>query len=754
MGYARMRRDPACRVGRRTEVSEGATPRPGRPAFIVAIGLSAFLLFTLELLTGRMVLPVFGGSPAVWTTALCFFAGMVFLGYGYAHLVATRLSQRAGGIVHLVLAGVTLLVTTFVPANLAALRFPGMPAALNVVLVLAAIAGAPVFLLSTTTPLLSSWFSKRGGDPWWLYAVSNGASLAGLLAYPLLIEPTVPLSGQRVLVLVGLVVLAGVLVVVVAGGRREGAVAQAVAETPDGREPRPARRRQLLWLFAACIPAGLLSATTTHLATDHTSTPLLWIGPLAIYLASFVVAFSASGRRALPVFDRLVPAAATLMWVPYIARVGWNVLVLVPLLLCSFGVLAVAIHGRLALDRPGAEHLTRFYLLVSAGGLVATALVALVAPVVFNDVYEYPALLLAGLVALALLPAHAVRGGVARVPGAALRDAGRRLAPYVAVALVLVAVSAAQSGPSVALFVAVVVFVGAQVILAGRSAWSLAAGTLIAILLLTVLYAPSRLTRVRTFFGVTEVRSVLNGTAHSEIHGTTLHGLQFLDARRRQPTSYFVESGPLGDVFRDLRRRTPTGASIGVVGLGVGTVAAYERPSDAMTYFEIDQAIVDLARDTRYFTYLRDAPNPPGIILGDGRLSLAATPARSFDLLVLDAFSSDAVPAHMLTREAMRTYLRDMRPHGLIVFQLTNRHFDLGPAVASTAKSIGLAARTREFTPGQEDTKRLAAQSSRWVVVGAPQDVARLDAAGWSDPPAGPALTDDFSDVMWLLRSR
>lgn len=738
-------------------MTDGRTQQPGRPAFVVAIGLSAFLLFSLELLAGRMVLPVFGGSPAVWTTALCFFAGMVFLGYGYAHLVATRLSQRAGGIVHLVLAGVTLIATVLGPMDLGALRFANMPAAVNVLLVLAAIAGAPVFLLSTTTPLLSSWFSKRGGDPWWLYAVSNGASLAGLLAYPLVIEPTVPLSGQRVLVIGALVVLAGALAVVVAGGRREcsvdGAEEDAVAEAPEAAEPRPARRRQVLWLLAASVPAGLLSATTTHLATDHTSTPLLWIGPLAIYLASFVVAFSARGRRALPVFDRLVPAAATLMWVLYIARVGWNVLVLVPLLLCSFGVLAVAIHGRLALDRPGAAHLTRFYLLVSAGGLVATAFVALVAPVVFNDVYEYPVLLLAGLVTLALLPA-AGAGDAARVPGASLHDAGRRLAPYAAVAVALVAVSAAQSGWRVALFVAVVLFVGAQVIIVGRSAWSLVAGTLVAIVVLTVLYAPSRLTRVRTFFGVTEVRSSLAGTAHSEIHGTTLHGLQFLDARRHEPTSYFVESGPLGDVFRDLRGRTPAGASIGVVGLGVGTVAAYGWPSDAMTYFEIDQAIVDLARDTRYFTYLRDAPNPPGIVLGDGRLSLAATPARSFDLLVLDAFSSDAVPAHMLTREAMRAYVRDMRPHGLIVFQLTNRHFDLGPAVASTAKSIGLAARTREYTPGANETKRLAAQSSRWVVVGRPEDVARLDGAGWTDPPAGPVLTDDFSDVMWLLRSR
>lgn len=734
-------------------MSPGPTPRLDRAAFIAAIGLSAFLLFTLELLTGRLVLPTFGGSPAVWTTSLCFFAAIVFLGYAYAHVVATRLSHRHGGMVHMALVGATLIATVLVPRSLAALRFPALPAAINVLLVLVAISGAPAFLLSTTTPLLSSWFSKRGGDPWWLYAVSNGASLVGLIAYPLIIEPTIPLSGQRLLVFALLVLLAVALALVVAGARRFPVAARKpVPDVAEPASPRPSRRRQALWLFAASVPAGLLAATTTHLATDHTSTPLLWIGPLGIYLASFVVAFSARGRRALPIFDRLIPAAATLMWVPYVARgVSWPVTVLVPLLLCSFGVLAVAIHGRLALDRPGEEHLTRFYLLVSAGGLVATAFVALVAPVVFNDVYEYPILLVAGLVALALLPGPGRRGVTSR-PGAALREAGKRLAPYLAVGVALVAVSVAVSSWASGIFVAVVVFVGAQVIIIGRSAKSLAVGTMLAILLLTSLYAPSRLTIVRTFFGVTEVREDLRGAAHTEIHGTTLHGLQFQDPRRDEPTSYFVATGPLGDVMRDMRTRLPAGAAIGVVGLGVGTIAAYERPSDSMTYFEIDQAIVDLARDPRYFTYLRDAPNPPRIVMGDGRLSLAAARADSFDVLVLDAFSSDAVPAHMLTREAMRTYVRDLRPSGVIVFQLTNRHFDLVPAVASTARSIGLGARVRDFTPGAADRGRLAAQPSRWVVVGRPGDVARFDAAGWSEPPAGPVLTDDFSDVMWLLR--
>ena len=222
--------------------------------------------------------------------------------------------------------------------------------------------------------------------------------------------------------------------------------------------------------------------------------------------------------------------------------------------------------------------------------------------------------------------------------------------------------------------------------------------------------------------------------------------------RRRIPTTYYVTSGPLGDAVKDLRARLPNGASIGVVGLGTGTVAAYERPVDTMTFFEIDQAIVDLARDTRHFNYLADAPVTPRIVLGDARLSLAVEPAGTFDLIVLDAFSSDAVPAHLLTREAMQTYAKTLRPGGIIAFHLSNRYYELVPAVASTAKSVGLGAAALSFVPSAERIDQEAARSSSWVVVGRPEDTARFAALGWSDPFAGPILTDDFSDILRLLR--
>ncbi len=728
---------------------ELAPRRIGSPLFIATIALSSFTLFALELLAGRLALPVFGGTPSVWTTALCFFTGVVFLGYVYSHFVATRLGPRVGGVVHLAVAGAAVAATLLAPTDLTVLRDPAMPAALNVLVVLVMVAGAPSFLLATTTPLLSAWFSARGRDPWWLYAVSNGASLAGLLAYPLLIEPFVPLSAQRSALGALLTALFALLAGVVVGGFRMRREASHAVAAPTA--PRPALRRHAVWLFAAAVPAGLLSATTTHLATDHLSAPLLWIGPLGIYLASFVVAFSERGRRVLPLAEKLVPAAVTLMWVPFVARLSWPVAVLVPVMLGSFAVLAVAIHGRLALSRPDEAHLTGFYVTVSAGGLLATAFVALAAPLLFSDVYEYPILLIGGLVALALLPGErwTPTGG----PQEALKASGLGLLPYVALSALLIATVSPGLGSS-AIFLSMVLLIGMLTIAMGRGPRSLAVGSAAAIIVLMLLFSPAHLVRVRTFFGITEVRDDLSGAARSEIHGTTLHGLQFTDERRIEPTSYFVRTGPLGDVFEHLHARTPGGGDIGVVGLGIGTIAAYARANDSMAYFEVDQAVVDLALDPRYFSYLADAATQPRIVLGDGRLSLTGEPARALDLLVLDAFSSDSVPAHLLTREAMQAYARELKPGGVIAFQLTNRHFELVPAVSSTAKSIGLEARMLDYTPTVAERERLAALPSRWLVVGSGADLAWFDAHGWTLPPSGPVLTDDYSDMVRLLRWR
>lgn len=719
-----------------------------RPLFIASIALSSFLLFSLELLAGRLVLPVFGGAPAVWTTALCFFTGVLFLGYLYAHVVVTRVGRRRAGIVHVALAVLVVAATVLAPTDLGALRHPRLPEAVNVLLVFGLIAGPAVFLLTTTTPLLSAWFAGRGGDPWWLYAASNAASLAGLLAYPIVIEPFLPLSVQRNLVTVLLVGLAGLLGAVVVSGRDS----THAPERPAIARATPLTvRRQLLWLAAAAVPAGLLSATTTHLAIDLVSAPLLWVGPLAIYLVSLVVAFSERGRRMLPLVERLVPAAATLMWISYVVPGGWPVPVLLLFLLASYAVLAIALHGRLAVDRPAEAHLTRFYLILSAGGLLATTFVALVAPLVFNDIYEYPVLLVAGLMVFALMRRRTtdLRGtfDFARDAKAAVI----RLAPFFAVGAVLLLLVLLDDAP-MAGTIALIFGLGAVVIAVGRSPRILAGATAAAIVATVALNSPNPFVQVRTFFGVIDVRSSYFGLARSEFSGTTLHGLQFLDERRFEPTTYYVKAGPLGRIFERLQARLPDGAAIASVGLGVGTMAAYARPTDSITFFEIDQAVIDLARDTRYFTYLADAPSPPTVISGDGRLALVEQPDASFDLLILDAFSSDAVPSHLLTREAMETYVRTLRPGGILAFHLSNRYYDLDPAVGSTARAIGLDALAERYVADPPTPEGLGARSSIWVVAGAAEDIDGFVDEGWARPIPGPILTDDFPDLLRTLR--
>ena len=358
---------------------------------------------------------------------------------------------------------------------------------------------------------------------------------------------------------------------------------------------------------------------------------------------------------------------------------------------------------------------------------MATAFVALVAPLVFSTIYEYPILLVAGIGALALLPGPggSVQPSIAdeadEGPGgwSALRAIALRLIPLAAVGAILLLLVGGE--PTVARPMLALLLVGGLIVLLARSPALLAGGTALAVVILGLGLAPPSLTQVRTFFGVIEVR-LPGGPAYAQYSGPTLHGAQFTDGRSREPTTYYVRNGPLGGVFDDLRARTQ-GASIGVVGLGVGTVAAYTQRNDSLAFFEIDQAIVDMAEDGKYFTYLKDSAAKPRVVVGDGRLSLEAEPDASLDLLVLDAFSSDAVPAHLLTREAMELYMQKLRPGGILAFHVSNRYYDLASAVASTAKAAGLGALDLQYSADIQQLRQIAAYDSEWVVVGRPDDV-------------------------------
>lgn len=744
--------------------------------FPLAIGLSAFLLFTLELNSGQLVLPVFGGTPGVWATALCFFTAMLFLGYLYAHVLVTRLGPIRGGRVHQVVAALAVVSFLIAPRDIASLRQPGLPEAPNVLLALVVIAGPIAFVLASTTPLLSAWYAMARPNPWWLYAVSNGASFAALLIYPFVIAPLIGLSAQRWLILGGAAVLYAALTGIIVAIRRGSEpdepalelpapepaitrlatvaydaapvahVAEAPAPRPE-RRPEPTRIRQLIWLFAAFVPAGLLSATTNFITQDLVSAPLLWVGPLAVYLLSLVIAFSTRGRRLVRLAQLLVPAAAGLLWIPWVAGAIWPVAAILLVELIGFLVLAVAIHGRLAADRPVTTYLTRFYLVISAGGMLATAFVALIAPSIFTAIYEYPILIVAGLLALAVLPDPAAKP-ISTAPLALVRGLATRLIPYLLATTVLAFIVSAGDLSVVAPIAWLFLAAGYAIAMA---VWPivLPLSTGLAIVLATLHSPDLTVFQTRNFYGVIRVQSA-NGR-RSEYSGSTLHGAQYIDSRRTEPTTYYVRSGPLTPVFERVRAAVADPA-IAIVGLGVGTTEAYATATERFTFFEINQSAADIAQDPRLFTYLSDARVAPRIVLGDARLSLAAEPAGSYDLIILDAFSSDSVPVHLLTREALETYQRALRPGGLVLYHLTNRYYDLNPAVMSTARSLGLSALATSYAPDSNAILALDAAFSRWVIVGSPYSVEPFAGLGWKDLEPGPVLTDDFADLLRTLR--
>ena len=734
--------------------------------FALPIGLSAFLLFSVEPLIGRLVLPVFGGTPAVWATVLFFFQAVLLAGYAYGHLSVTRFG-RWGPPIHLGLATLGFVALINAAGNLSALRNDAVTPAIDLIGILIGLIGLPAFVLTTTTPLLSGWFhaardEERQGDPYWLYALSNAGSLLALLAYPLLIEPRLGLGTQRGIWAIAYAVLVGLI-----GWAALRALPDIIAR-PRGYFLAPEQRlvaspgaaaidlidwpRRLRWLLLAAVPSGLLSAVTNFVTRDLVSAPLLWVIPLALYLASFIVAFSPRGRPTIAVAAAAAPAMVTLLWIPYGSAGGWPILVLLATEFVAFSVVAIALHGRLAQDRPGPDRLTEFYLVMSAGGALASAFVALVAPNFFPDIWEYPILLVGALAALALI------GGPPSVPSRAIGSlhfgpffAGlpSRLLPYLVGAgllagmLVLTDSIAAEVGIRW-------LIVGGLILVVGGRPWFLALATAVVLTLATLVLQPSVEFRSRSFFGVTEVLDLDAEGATVLMNGTTVHGTQFGEAsRRRTPTTYYGTHGPAGDIFTvgaDSSALNPK--AIGIVGLGAGTLAAYKDNWMTMTYFEIDPVVIRVAQDPTYFTYLSDAPGAPDIVEGDARLSLADQPDGRYDLLVLDAFSSDAVPVHLLTVEAITDELRTLTSDGVIAFHISNRYYDLAPAISAALEDLGLTTLQREGDgtgDGEIPSRWLAASRSSERISG-------FRALGWQDAiPADHPFTDDYADLIRYL---
>ncbi|MEO5919383.1 MAG: fused MFS/spermidine synthase, partial [Candidatus Limnocylindrales bacterium] len=645
----------------------------------------------------------------------------------------------------------------------------GLPAVVDLLRVLTLLVGPPVVILTATTPLLSAWFAAGRSpsderDPYMLYVISNAASLAALVAFPFLIAPAVGLSRQMTLWTGGFAILAGVLALAGFAARRAsvGTGSAHRITNPAPCSPAVGWQRRLRWSLLAAVPAGLLAAVTNFISVDLIAAPMLWIGPLILYLGSFIVAFSERGRSLVPRAATLTPAVVTLLWVPIGSVGGWPVIALILMAWAGLAIVATALHGRLAMDRPPPDRLTEFYLVQSIGGVAGGAFVAILAPSLFPGVWEYPILLAGALAALALKSPGAARHPASDRPDAPVgrrfdfgpffAGAGARLGPYGVVTVVVLAIMATDR--SVALEAASRWFlVGGLILLVGGPPRFLAVATAFTLAIATLVLPGPALLRDRSFFGVTEVLRSAEEQVTVLMNGTTLHGMQSIDPLlRHQPTTYYAPSGPLGDVFSWLEEARPA-AAIGVVGLGAGTVAAYGQPGQRMTFFEIDPLVVRVATDERFFTYLSDAPIPPRIILGDARLSIRDLPSGAFDLLVLDAFSSDAVPAHLLTVEALSDDLRVLRPGGLLVAHVSNRYYDLAAAIKAAGDRLGLVVLDKGYSPSPSESAALAAISPWVLVTDDPEQAEAFRSLGWQTAPGSglEPLTDDHPDVLRFL---
>jgi SAM-dependent methyltransferase len=667
--------------------------------YAITIFLSAFLLFQVQPLIARMILPWFGGTAAVWTTCMLFFQLLLLAGYVYSHAyVMQRIpARRYVHIVLLALAAATLPLA----ASAAWKPSGGEDPTWRILGLLATSVGLPYFMLSTTGPLVQAWHarSRPSATPYRLFALSNLGSMLALLSYPLLVEPAFALKQQAAIWSAGFVAFA-ILCGLLAWRSSGGEVSVSTAEEAE----KPGIGLQALWVALAACASTLLLAFTGHMSLNIAAIPFLWVLPLALYLLSFVLCFEASGWYRRWLFLPLLAAGLAAVCVT-LTRPNPSIWTLIPLYSATLFVACMVCHGELARSKPHPRYLTGFYLMLALGGALGGVLVGLVAPKAFDGLYELPL----GMVALCVFAGLALL----RDRSSVLHGRWRMAARF---------------------------FLAASIVILGAQLARTYSGNA----------ADLRLT-LRNFYGVLNVRDSGEGPDAMRVlsHGTIIHGKQFLDdAKRDLPTTYYGVTSGVGLAILDARARGPV--RLGVVGLGAGTLAAYGRPGDIVRFYDINPQVVDVARSE--FSFLKDSPAKVEVQLGDARLSLEREAPQNFDVLALDAFSSDAIPVHLLTLEAFRVYVKQLRPGGVLAVHVSNRYLDLVPVVQQAAEALSLELREID----NDDDDDAGVYRSDWLLLStspaAFDGLLLQEARSIDTTPSVPLWTDDYSNLYRILK--
>lgn len=777
--------------------------------YAITLFLSAALLFSVQPMVGKMILPHLGGVPAVWNTCMVFFQAALLAGYAYAHGTSRILSARRQAALHVLLLAVAAVC--FPPLGDIVSDSPVRETAPALWLLgaLTITIGAPFFVLAGSAPMLQRWFAatdhRHAGDPYFLYAASNTGSLLALAAYPVLIEPCLTLPQQTrawqfafflLIAMTALITLSkkvsGLISEDVRKDSHPDPVLRSAENHPDTfSRSHPANARQrLAWLVLAAIPSSLMLGVTTHITTNIAAIPLLWVAPLGLYLLTFILVFARRQIITPTLMERLLPVTVLIMAPLFFVTLPALEGRLVIAHLAMFFIAAMVCHGRLARLRPHASHLTEYYLWLALGGVLGGLLNAIIAPALFNHVIEYPLMMAAACLARTSMatstksarekpepaPKRKIKSKAkSRHPEAtqpATAAPASSLPPYLPTILMPLLILTAGLLTATLLQptdyngtwggLAVICLI---VLIATAITWNHAARFALsyaAALLVIAIYArigEGRLLHVeRNFFGVKRVLTTPDGLLHTLYHGTTVHGMQWRTENwSDEPLAYYHRTGPVGDVFRWYREHH-TSPHVAAVGLGAGAVAAYAAPLDSFTYIEIDPAIARIARDERYFTFLAQAAGTHDILIGDGRIVLAAQQDHAYGLIFLDAYSSDAIPTHLLSREALAMYTSKLADGGILAFHISNRLMNLEPVLANLAADAGLVAWTRQEFPEQLTAQQHAfgATPAHVVVIARTEaDLHELtELHNWRPAvadPAQPVWTDHYADVFTLL---